>query len=73
MTFVKINHGANLRLPLNTQNAERPSDSGDASGGLAPWSPTGLCSLDARWGLRPRPPLLDCALCLPWDPIKPCV
>jgi len=37
MTLSNISHGANLRLPLDMQNTERPS----ASGAWPPDSPTG--------------------------------
>jgi len=51
--YSAINHGTNLRLPLDTQNAERPS----ASGGFAPLTPTGGSASWLDGGSAPIPPL----------------
>ena len=60
MTLSNINHGANLRLPLDTQNAERPSPSGEPRapdlepGALPPGRPLEALPSDPRYRLALR-------------------
>jgi len=54
-----INHGANWRLPLDTQNAGKPSalnglDPLTSTGGSVPWTPDRGSAPDSRYRLALR-------------------